>query len=125
MRLASFLGGNHRYAVERRHRISFRPEADHSGLAERVVVEFDQLFVVQIARDVAADVDDADRVPLAGRLRHLHGLAKDHPFALHDVEEAKITFERVESSDVVVVLVLTAPNGSTPLIELSGDWLQR
>ena len=80
---------------------------------------FDELFVVQIAGNVAADVRDADRMPLAGGFLHLDGLGEQRSFAFDDVEQSKVVFERIEACDIVIVFVLAAPDRPSTLVQLA------
>src|SRR5205807_2136943 len=79
----------------------------------------------QVTGDVAADVRDADRVPMAGGLLDLDWLGEQRAFAFDDVEQSKVVFKRVKAGHIVVVLVLAAPDRSAALIELSLSRLER
>ena len=54
---------NHK-VIKRRRGVGFGPQAHHTGVAERVVIEFQDLLVIELGDNVISDVLDFDLVPL-------------------------------------------------------------
>ena len=102
--------------------VGFGPQADLSGLLERVVLYVEIRFAVELALDVVALVDNAQRVPAGGGLQV--GGGQLSAFAARDLVDAVIILQRIHSGKVVVVVVLVAPDEAAPLVDLAGDGLE-
>ncbi|MBN1343662.1 MAG: hypothetical protein JXQ73_13320 [Phycisphaerae bacterium] len=108
--------------VEGRCRVGLGPEADLAALWDGGVFGRQHGLAVETADDLIADHLDAERVPLTSLELDLRG-GELLSLAVEDLVEAVVVLERVDATDVVVLLFLASPDGSAALVDLSGDGL--
>src|SRR5437660_1573086 len=119
--MASSLG-RRREIVELDDGVGLGPDAELSGVLEAVVVRVDHLVAVEEDLNVVADHLHRQLVPHAGGDLAVPAIEADAA-PLDHVVEVDVVLERVGARDVVVVLVLQAPDDSAALITLAGDRL--
>src|SRR5262245_19907794 len=103
------LSGDDSQVIEISHRICFCPQAHFACVLESFVLDFVQLFAIEIYRELFALRRHTQRAPLSRR--HFYFLPvcaafafewQVSAFAVLDLVEHDIIFERVGAHDVVV-----------------------
>src|SRR5439155_14151500 len=111
-----------REIVELDDRICLRPHAELARVLEGIVVLVDHLRAVQEDLDVVPDHLHSKLVPHArGDLAVPAG--EPVPAPLDDVVQVHVVLEGIRARDVVVVLILQAPDDPAALISLASNWL--
>src|SRR5437588_3607830 len=108
--------------VELDDRICLRPHAELARVLEGIVVLVNHLRAVQEDLNVVPDHLHGEFVP------HTRGdlavpTGETDPAALDDVEQVHVVLEGIRARDVVVVLVLQAPDDPAALISLASNRL--
>ena len=118
--------------VEGGHAVGLRPEPHAARGFERVVVDYEEMLAVDEHLKARTPGNEAKLAPLpGGDIHHLAIRKRPAPLGLQvnalpllDFVEHDIVLERVGAHDVVVVLVLIAPNNAARLVNCSGDGLK-
>src|SRR6266852_4284544 len=110
--------------VKVRLSIGLRPEADFARPFESRVLAIQLLLTIQVTLHVVTRHLDFQGVP--GVDRHLQALFcfQLDTFAGHNLVEAVVVLQRVHAADVVVVVVLEAPDKTASLIRVTGNRLE-
>ena len=98
--------------------VGLGPEADHAGFLERAVLGFEEFLAVQVAGDFRPDHGDAKGVPLF--IAYCFGVLEHRSNAVDDLVNAKVVFERVIPADVVILLILGAPDHAAATVDFAG-----
>src|SRR5262245_54315588 len=99
-----------------RLRVRLGPQADLSGFLDCFVRRFELFFAIKEALDLVTDMLDRESVP--GPRWNLDLFLGDElrSFSVDDMVEAVVVFQRIETSDVIVVGVLITPDEAAALV---------
>src|SRR5882724_11340900 len=111
-----------REIVELDDRVRLRPDPELPRVLEGVVVLVDHLFAVEEHLDVVADHPYRQFVPHPRRYLAVPS-REPVPAPLDDVVQVHVVLQGVRARDVVVILVLQAPDDPAALIALASDRL--
>jgi hypothetical protein len=120
------LSGDDSQVIEISHRICFCPQAHFACVLEGFVLDFVQLFAIEIDYELLALRRHAQSAPLSRRNFHFLSVCaafaferQISAFAVLDLVEHDVIFERVGTHDVVVIGVLETPDQPGGLIPIA------
>jgi hypothetical protein len=111
--------------VEMGLRIGLGPEAHFAGMLERSVRDLPQLPAVQVTFHLVAFGLDLELMPFTRRDLHALLAANLAAFPGHNMVNPIIVLQGIHAADVVVVVVLVAPNEASALIAFARDRFER
>src|SRR5262249_9044569 len=110
--------------IEVRLRIGLRPEADFAGALVGIIRDLPDFLAIQVASHLVTLHCDLQFVPGPRFYFHPFFASQLRAFAGHDFVDAVVVFQGVHPSNVVVVVVLIAPDETAALVAVAGDRLE-
>src|SRR4030095_1774337 len=95
--------------IERSDTVGFGPDADFSGILERLIVPLESCLAIEDHSEMAALKRHAQTVPLVGGDLHVGSLLLGAP-AVDGVIDRHVVFQGIRPRDVVIVRVLCPPD---------------